>query len=91
MTYYFEALPYGSESRVELKIGMSEERESLSIPDRLREVYERTRSERADVPWISTFIATTNLDIWDQAPATRLAHQWVKDDFGKLPWMAGHV
>ena len=86
MTWRFRALPVGQASRVDIRLvaerwrfDWSESRAELA---RLR----RLRPDAAE--WVHyTEVGEILLDLFEEAPARKLAYRWLSDDLAQIGWL----
>lgn len=85
ITYWYEPLPSGSRTSLDLRIGPplgeSEERDA-----RIRETYAR---ERPDLQSWNLYTASL-LEVWGALPASNLAFKWLAGELRQLGW-SSHV
>ena len=83
VNWYFEPLLHGSKSEVVLRLA-SESRPS----DAPNDLYDKLKGARPEAaPWISAWLESSILDIFNAKPVTKMAYEWLKRDLKKVGWM----
>jgi len=83
ISWYWEALPYGSQSIVDVQIG------EIGLDDTyLLSAFDRVRSLRREaVTWIGATLFNGVLRIFGSNPMTELVYTWLWDDLKRIAWV----
>jgi hypothetical protein len=85
--WYLEALPHGSRSTVDLRLG--EDRMGV---ENIHLASDRLRSLRPEaVAWLNTVLHHGVLEILHPNSATELAYSWLWDDLRQVSWVEGSL
>jgi len=84
ISWYLEALPHGSQSTADLRLG----EERMIGSEHLRSELDRVRSLRPEAAmWISATIHDQILDVFGPNSATELAYDWLRNDLKRVRWV----
>jgi len=83
VSWHFEPLPQGSKSEVILRL--ASESQQSDVPSDLYDKLKIARPEAAT--WISVWLESSMLDIFNAKPVTKMAYEWLKRDLKKVGWM----
>jgi hypothetical protein len=80
ISWFFDPQPEGSSTTVELELG-----NRFQKPD-LDGLYRKVSALRSSPIRRFSYVGSSILDIWDPAPATKLAYQWLEQDLRWIDW-----
>jgi len=81
ITWHFDPLPSGSSNSVQLHLG-----EPIDRPD-LEALYRNFQTLRPTSSSLGFHSTSEVLRVWDSAPATELAYQWLEHDLKQVGWL----